>query len=152
VRSKDAVGGVVMLLFGVLSAALSLQLPLGRFRAPGSGLFPFALGLLLVLLAGLYLGSLSRRGSEGTQAASGPWIPAVGRMPAFLAAIVAATALFVPLGFPATAFVLMASLLRILGMKRWSLVLTVSAIAAVASYGLFVQWLQIPLPKGWIGL
>jgi hypothetical protein len=46
----------------------------------------------------------------------------------------------------------MASLLRVLGMKRWSLVLTVSAVAAAASYVLFVRWLQIPLPKGWIGL
>jgi hypothetical protein len=152
VRSKDAVGGTVMLLFGALTAALALQLPLGTFRAPGSGLFPFALGLLLVVLAGLYLGSLRRRDSGEAQSPSVAWIPPLGRMPGFLAAILAATALFVPLGFPATAFVLIASLLRVLGMKRWSLVLTVSAVTAAASYVLFVRWLQIPLPAGWFGL
>ena len=151
-RSKDAVGGVVMLLFGVLTGALSLQLPLGTFRAPGSGLFPFALGALLALLAVLYLNSLRRRGSEAAQPAPAHWLPPLGRMPAFLAAIVAATALFVPLGFPVTAFVLMAALLRILGMKRWGAVLAISLGTALASYVLFVRWLQIPLPKGWIGL
>jgi len=107
---------------------------------------------LLALLAVLYLNSLRRRGSEAAQPAPAHWLPPLGRMPAFLAAIVAATALFVPLGFPVTAFVLMAALLRILGMKRWGAVLAISLGTALASYVLFDRWLQIPLPKGWIGL
>jgi len=43
-------------------------------------------------------------------------------------------------------------LLRTLGMKQWFLNILLSFISAVASYFLFVQWLKIPLPKGWIGL
>jgi hypothetical protein len=70
----------------------------------------------------------------------------------FLATIALATLLFNQLGYPLISFLLMLGLLRILGMKRWSVVLPLSLVTAVISYFLFVQWLQIPLPKGWIGL
>jgi hypothetical protein len=46
----------------------------------------------------------------------------------------------------------MLALLRILGVKRWRLNLPLSFITAAVCYFLFVQWLKIPLPKGWVGL
>jgi hypothetical protein len=46
----------------------------------------------------------------------------------------------------------MLALLRILGVKRWRFNLPLSFITAAACYFLFVQWLKIPLPKGWIGI
>jgi hypothetical protein len=46
----------------------------------------------------------------------------------------------------------MLALLRILGVKRWRFNLPLSFITAAVCYFLFVQWLKIPLPKGWIGL
>jgi Ni,Fe-hydrogenase I cytochrome b subunit len=70
----------------------------------------------------------------------------------FIGAMALATLLFNPLGFPLMSFLLMLALLRILGMRRWSHTVSISIFAAAASYFLFVQWLQIPLPKGWIGL
>ena len=70
----------------------------------------------------------------------------------FLGTMVLAAFFFNTLGYPLVSFLLMASLLRILGMKRWGLNILISVITAVGSYFLFVQWLQIPLPKGWIGL
>jgi hypothetical protein len=56
------------------------------------------------------------------------------------------------LGYPLIAFLLMVSLLKILGMKRWSINILWSLTTAAASYFLFVQWLKIPLPKGWLGI
>lgn len=44
--------GLALLLFGAVTALLSLQLPIGTLRGPGSGLFPLALGLILMGLAG----------------------------------------------------------------------------------------------------
>ena len=66
--------------------------------------------------------------------------------------MVLATLFFNTFGYPLVSFLLMGSLLRILGMKRWGLNIFISVVTAVGSYFLFVQWLQIPLPKGWIGL
>jgi hypothetical protein len=43
-------------------------------------------------------------------------------------------------------------LLRILGIKRPVLLITLPLVTAAASYLLFVQFLRIPLPKGLIGL
>jgi hypothetical protein len=56
------------------------------------------------------------------------------------------------LGYPLIAFLLMAALLKILGTKRWAVNILWSLATAAASYFLFVQWLKIPLPKGWLGI
>ncbi|NWG02764.1 MAG: tripartite tricarboxylate transporter TctB family protein [Syntrophaceae bacterium] len=37
-------------------------------------------------------------------------------------------------------------------MKRWGLNILISIVTSVGSYFVFVQWLSIPMPKGWIGL
>jgi hypothetical protein len=50
------------------------------------------------------------------------------------------------------AFLLLLSLLRILGARRWTSTLSLSLLTAAGVYVLFVLWLQIPLPKGWVGL
>jgi hypothetical protein len=70
----------------------------------------------------------------------------------FLGAMVLATLLFNQLGYPLTSFLLMVALLRVLGVKKWALSLPLSFVTATVCYFLFVQWLQIPLPKGWMGL
>jgi hypothetical protein len=44
------------------------------------------------------------------------------------------------------------ALLKILGMKGWAHNILLSFMTSVVSYFLFVQWLKIPLPKGWIGI
>jgi hypothetical protein len=59
---------------------------------------------------------------------------------------------FNSLGYPLIAFLLMVALLKILGMKRWPINILWSLATAAASYFLFVQWLKIPLPKGWFGI
>jgi putative tricarboxylic transport membrane protein len=56
------------------------------------------------------------------------------------------------LGYPLTSFLLLLGLLKILGMKRWSLNILLSLGTSAVCYFLFVQWLKIPLPKGWVGL
>ena len=70
----------------------------------------------------------------------------------FLGAMVLATFFFNRFGYLLISFLLMLALLRILGMKRWGLNILISAVTAGGSYFLFVKWLNIPMPKGWIGL
>ncbi|MGZ3513129.1 MAG: tripartite tricarboxylate transporter TctB family protein, partial [Thermodesulfobacteriota bacterium] len=70
----------------------------------------------------------------------------------FLGTMVLATAFFNRLGYPLTSFLLMVTLLRILGIRRWGQNILISVVTAVGSYFLFVKWLDIPMPKGWIGL
>jgi hypothetical protein len=70
----------------------------------------------------------------------------------FMGATALATFLFKPLGYPLVSFLLLFVLLRILGVRRWAYSLSLSFLTASGAYFLFVLWLQIPLPKGWIGL
>jgi len=144
---------ILLLLFGMVTAGLSLQIRIGTLRAPGSGFFPFYLGLLLVVLAAIHLGLLWRggrsvSGEEVGLLPRGSW----QRVLLFLGAMSLATGLLTVLGYPLVAFLLMALLLYILGVRRWLHIVVVALCAAGVSYALFVRWLQIPLPMAGFGL
>ncbi|HYL81832.1 MAG TPA: tripartite tricarboxylate transporter TctB family protein, partial [Candidatus Acidoferrum sp.] len=143
----------LLLLLGGITALASLQLPLGTLHRPGSGFFPLILGLILMALAFCHLWQ-SRRAAPApaTPVASQGRRGSVWRVLLFLGAIALAMALLDTLGFPVVAFLLMVALLEILGIRRRRDSVVIALCTAVAAYVLFVQWLQIPLPKGWLGL
>ena len=148
------VTGIVLFLFGGITVLLSLGMPLGTFRNAGTGMFPLSLGILLMILSGAFTleiffqGKEERVRKEASIESSESPIPLV----LFLGTMALATLFFNRLGYPLVSFLLMAALLRILGMKRWGLNILISVMTAVGSYFLFVKWLNIPMPKGWIGI
>ena len=143
---------MILCLFGAITTFLSLNMPIGTFRTAGTGMFPFCLGILLMILSSLFLLNLfyqKKRVMEKKESVAA--IPeSVKQMIFFFGTMVLATLFLNRLGYPLTAFLLMLGLLRILGIKRWGLNILISVAAAVGSYFLFVQWLNIPMPKGWI--
>jgi len=147
---------ISLFVFGALTAALSLQLPLGAPRMPGTGLFPLALGLALMALAaghGIQL-YLARPKAAAPQPPAAPAVPggdgATRRVALFVAGVIAAVALLQPLGYALSGFLLMLVLLQILGLRPWYVSATISLVSAAACYVVFVRWLQIPLPSGWL--
>jgi hypothetical protein len=139
--------------FGAITAALSLQYPLGTLRAPGSGFFPLALGVLLMGLAAAHAVRVRREQPKPAVApeAKPRWPDeATRRVLLFMGVVALATALLQPLGYVATGFLLMLGLLRVFGV-RWDAAALIAALSAVASYFLFVQWLGIPMPAGPLG-
>jgi hypothetical protein len=148
---------VVLLAFGALTALLSLQLPMGSLRAPDSGFFPLVLGSMLVALATVHVVQLrlAARASETETPARAAGAPPAGRAASrrvlsFLGAVLIATALLPVLGYAPVAFLLMLALLEILGMRpRWTAALVALVTAGVCQV-LFVRWLGIPLPGGWL--
>ena len=149
----EAIGAGVLFVFGAATTVLSLSLSMGTFRNAGSGMFPFCLGLLLMILSILFLLNLYlKRAKRSEQKLMRDEPVSARQLLLFFGAIVLATLLFSRLGYPLMCFLLLLALLRVLGMKRWSGILLLSFATAVATYLLFVQWLQIPLPKGWIGI
>ena len=148
-------GGAILFFFGGLTTLLSLRMPIGTFRAAGTGLFPLLLGIILMVLSGLFLLNLLLRKEKDLEKKEAP-VEAAPRslkpVILFLGMMALATMFLNSLGYPLIAFLLMVSLLKILGMKRWSINILWSLTTAAASYFLFVQWLKIPLPKGWLGI
>lgn len=144
------IGSIAWFAFGTLTAALSLQLPMGNARMPGTGLFPLALGLALMGLAAIE-GLREYRARP-----KAPAVPAPGeagarrRVAQFMAAVIVATALLQPLGYVASSFLLMLALLAVFGLRRWGVVCAIAGASAAASWVIFVYWLHIPMPSGWL--
>lgn len=153
-KRDEIIVGVVIFLFGGLTALLSSKMPIGTFRMAGTGLFPLILGIILMVLSGTFVLRIFFQGreeqvkKEARPESTGSPIQLI----LFLGAMVLATLFFNRLGYPFTSFLLMLALLRILGIKRWGLNILVSVVTAAGTYFLFVKWLNIPMPKGWIGL
>jgi putative tricarboxylic transport membrane protein len=128
-------------------------MPIGAFRAAGTGLFPLSLGLLLMVLASIFLLTLQVQASHQAQhdAGSREAPESFGQMLLFLGAIILATLLLDPLGYPLSALLLLVALLRILGSTEWRMNLVISSVTTVVAYLVFVHWLKIPLPMGWLG-
>ena len=154
-KRDEGIGGVILFLFGGITVLLSLRMPIGTFRAAGTGLFPLLLGIILMILSGLFLLNLLLRKESELERTEAP-VEATPRSLTpvifFLGMMALAALFFNSLGYPLIAFLLMVALLKILGMKRWPINIFLSLATAAASYFLFVQWLKIPLPKGLLGI
>ena len=153
-KRDEIVVGIVIFLFGTITTLLSLKMPIGTFRMAGTGMFPLCLGILLMILSGAFTLKIFLQGKKeqvrreaSTESSTSPI-----QLILFLGTMVLATLFFNQLGYPLTSFLLMAALLRILGIKRWGQNILISVVTAVGSYFLFVKWLDIPMPKGWIGI
>jgi len=148
---------IALFVFGAVTAALSLQLPLGTPRMPGTGLFPLALGVMLMGLAATQAVRLYLARPKPAQPAAGAAAPppqrdgATQRVVLFMGAVVVATALLSTLGYPLTSFLLMLALLWVLGVRKPHVAGSIALGSAVACYFVFVQWLKIPLPSGVLG-
>jgi putative tricarboxylic transport membrane protein len=153
VNRDEIIGGAVIFLFGAVTTFLSLSMPIGTFRKSGTGMFPLILGILLMFLSGLYLLRLFlKTRAIREKSLIGEISGSLNQLILFFATMVLVTLFFNRFGYLLSSFLLMLVLLRILGVRRWRFNLPLSLITAIACYFLFVQWLKIPLPKGWIGL
>jgi len=153
-KRDEIIVGIVIFIFGGITALLSLKMPIGTFRMAGTGLFPLILGIILMVLSGGFILKIFFQSKE-QRVKKEPAIESSEspiQLTFFLGTMVLSTLFLNQLGYPLTSFLLMAALLRILGIKRWGPNILISVVTAVGSYFLFVKWLDIPMPKGWIGL
>lgn len=150
----EIIVGMVIFLFGAVTALFSLKMPIGTLRMAGPGFFPFCLGILLMVLSAIFIFKqlLQHKKTLAPKVIHRKTPGATKQMILFLGAMALATLLLDGMGYPFVSFLMMVVLLRILGVKRWTLSLGLALGSAVVAYFLFVQWLKIPMPKGWIGL
>lgn len=125
-----------------------LKLPLGSAARPGAGVYPFLVGVLLLVLS-LFLLVQSVRG-KGTRDEAEPFPrgPDLERVVAVSLSVVLFVMLLAPLGYALSSALLMAATCRLLGQDNWKTIVLVSVACAVLSYFLFARLLGVPLPKG----
>ncbi len=149
-RTADRIGAALLLVLAVAYTATAA----GRYTywsatGPGSGFFPFWLGLALAVLSTLLLVGAVRRPDPGAA-----WLPR-GHGAARLVVVVMVTAAFIALlplfGMALGTAVFLGVLLRMLEGHSWRATLALAVGAAVANWALFVLWLRVPFPVGVLG-
>ena len=149
-RRADQIGAVLLLLFGVAYAATAAKsYTYWGANGPGSGFFPFWLGVAMAILATLFLIGTSRQPGRGEA-----WLPS-GHGLIRLAAVVGATVLFIVLlpilGMTLATALFLLGLLRFLEAHAWPVTLGVAVVTAVGNWAIFAWWLQVPFPIGVLG-
>ncbi|MET0485419.1 MAG: tripartite tricarboxylate transporter TctB family protein [Candidatus Rokuibacteriota bacterium] len=149
-RRADQIGAVLLLLFGVAYAATAAKsYTYWGANGPGSGFFPFWLGVAMAILATLFLIGATRSPGPGEA-----WLPS-GHGLIRLAAVVGATVLFVVLlpilGMTLATALFLLGLLRFLEGHAWPVSLGVAVVTAMGNWAIFAWWLQVPFPIGVLG-
>lgn len=150
-KKFDLISSTFWLVVGFLICEESFRINLGNFRNPGPGFFPFGSGLVLrglalvVMINGLGKGFGERKAfwEERTR-----WPKVV----LTLVFIFVYGLLLEPLGFLLTTFLMMGFLLRLIEPQRWRTVIAGAVLSALGSYLIFQVWLEVELPKGFLGI
>jgi len=128
----------------------SFQLNLGSPSEPGSGFLPFGTGLLLGILALVYLVQITFRKTEKEE----PFLGEVHwKRGTCVAASLLSYALLLPrLGYLLTTFLFMAVLFSIYEQKKWWMVGGASLLVIALTYLVFHHWLKVQFPVGFLGV
>jgi putative tricarboxylic transport membrane protein len=149
VRRADRVTALLLLALSVAFVVVGRRYPYWGENGPGSGFFPFWLGLAMGVLAVLLFVGAARPGRPDAG-----WLPA-GRGRRRLVAVIGLTVAFVALldrvGMILGTALFLLVVLRFVEGYSWHRSAGVALGAAAACYLVFVQWLRVPLPAGALG-
>ncbi|WP_165968479.1 tripartite tricarboxylate transporter TctB family protein [Saccharopolyspora elongata] len=134
------IGGAVALLVGVFFVVQAHSLTLGDFAAPGPGLWPFLIGLVMTGAAILVL--LTDSGADHE-----PLTPAARNVVFGIAGLAVFIAAFTYLGFILPGLVTFACWLRFLARESWRNALLLAVVLTAVFYVLFVPVLGVPFPQ-----
>jgi putative tricarboxylic transport membrane protein len=144
-----AVGGV-----GISCATaylgMALQLPMGPLAQPGPGLFPVIAGGVLVLASFVTLLEGWRMGRE--ERIELPVGPGRTRLLSLVGLLTGYFLLLPWLGHLISTMLFCASMMRVLSDRSWLAIVAYSLPIAIAIYLVFVVLLQVPMPRGVLGL
>ncbi len=149
-RKADGVCALVLVAIGTLAVFDARRYGVFGWgpAGPESGLYPFLLGL------GIMVGSLITLGQTLLRSRSAApdelFIPRGGLKPVLSVAIPAAGMVFLMqfIGLYLAAGLYLAVYMRWIGKHRWITVLAVSILLPLSGYLIFEKWFLIPLPEG----
>ena len=136
---------LVLLVAAGVYLTLALRLPFGGAARPGAGFYPVIVAVFAIVVA-LMATASAFRGGSGAVAVE---LDAASRRRVVLSVVaLVAFCLGLPwVGYPVAAFVFVSVVLRYLG-SRWTTALLTGALSAAGSYVLFAVLLDVPLPRG----
>jgi hypothetical protein len=149
----DFWSSLLLLLLGIAVCYESLPLGLGTWKVPGPGFLPLAAGLMLCILAVSIFTAAYITKQKGTVPTEKFWLrpdsPKIVLL--ILASLIVFNLVWTRLGFTVTTLLFMGFLLRVVGKRRWWVVVTGMGFTSAVAYFLFDQLLKCQLPKGILG-
>ena len=150
-RKADRIAGAALLAFSVAFSAGALKYY--RYSSPdgpGSGFFPFWLGVIMAVLAAMLLVGALRSGDPGVA-----WLPrgeGLRRLLVVLGVTFAFVALLKFVGMILGTALFLIILMRVLDRTAWPLTLSVAVATAALNYLIFTYWLRVPFPVSVFGI
>ena len=152
-NKKDFASGVALLALGLFLAFQSIRLPLWGSSGPEAGFYPLAIAVIIVSLS-LFLvlksGILARPRGEEKLVEQGMEKIRFHKVFAYLVLMLLYGILVEKVGFLITSALLLFLILKLVERQGWKATLLVGVTSIVISYALFVYFLQVPLPRGFL--
>jgi putative tricarboxylic transport membrane protein len=136
---------LVLLVAAAVYLTLALRRPFGTAARPGAGFYPVIVAVFALVVALAATASAFRRapGAEAVELEAA----ARRRVVISVMALVAFCLVLPWIGYPAAALAFVTVVLRYLG-SRWTTALLTGALSSAGSYALFAMLLDVPLPRG----
>lgn len=145
--AKSVLAGIgALVVVGVYVLVSSIELGLWTTLGPGPGMFPFAMGVLLVAMSVVWLFQELRNPSETPGGVDGRLVIAVVVSLAVLAALLDL------LGFQLSMFAFLLYHLKVRGRRGWLSSLIISLAGSVGAFYAFNYGLNVSLPTAGIPL
>lgn len=146
---REALSAAGLAVLAVVYLVANRQYALDTLATPGPGVFPLAVGLLMLGLAACQAVVAMRSGPGAAPVDRAPEdAPARSQVLALVAVLVAFAIAAGVIGFLTTSFALVLISSRLLGTRDWVRPTLLAAGVTAAAYMIFVAWLGVPLPKG----
>lgn len=137
--------GIVVFILGTILALLSLQLPITHKNSFGPGFLPLIVGIFIGV-AGIILVTKRNHGNE--QNPDWPVDKRLFRLLVIVGSLVVYTFLMDIFGFLISTALFLIGLIRFWSGYSWIFVLILGIVLTGCIYGVFIVWLNVPLPTG----
>jgi putative tricarboxylic transport membrane protein len=152
-RKYDLWSSLALFLLGAVICYESLHLGLGTWRIPGPGFLPFWTGIFLVSLSiSIFILALIK--GEGTSPGPGKFFPRADSCKIVclvLISLIIYNLIWTTVGFSLSTLLFLGFLFRVVGKRRWRVVISGAVLTSFAAYMLFEVLLKSQLPTGILG-
>jgi len=147
-KTADLIGGGAGILLGAYVLYEGSKMPADLIMKIGPSFFPDALAIGLIFFSAILIVYALLGRSKGESQAISFRDQGIQRALVSLVAIVAYTALLLPLGYPIVTVLLVGGIMALLGIRDWRQIVLVAAATTFAVWLIFAKLLMLTMPMG----